>query len=327
MSLFITGAVDATTRTQIDGALSTGLISGGEITINADPTRFDHARVKGRIVDSTDPDNIVVHEIDIPAATGILATGLASTATTFLSFVAGSDVPVQSADFPADDKLRLNLQVGALVHPDNATITGISDFTSAPFINQAPSMTDITQALGTMNILGNEMEGDPAGNLSFKKLIGKMFFLGIQAKSVPLNPNNIATPELVTPDIIFTWRASGGATWLTSDPVDVITAGVYDDNTGGVGAPSGTVTTNNWINCLISYSPDANQLVIHYGQVTYNSDTSALAFLSADTHTMARNPAFSGVPVIGALSIRGAALNLTLAGDAVFTEANRFGDL
>ena len=126
---------------------------------------------------------------------------------------------------------------------------------------------------------------------------------------------------VVNPTILFTWRDGIGGFATTTDTE--VTAGVYDNNLGGATAPTTALTTNNWVNHRIYYSPDANVTVIQYGQKSYNSSTAALTGYS--TESFSRNPSFSGVPFRGIVTMRGGATNLTLATDAVFSNADRLG--
>jgi len=310
---------------QINQASSTTFIDGGVISINGgDNTKFDHTELIGVVVDNSNPQDIKRYPIVIPAKTAVTVEHLATAPTSFMGYDKDG-LLVQQLAFPTGEELRTLLQFGSVVHGNNVNLSSVSNFTSASALNMAASLTDLTQVLGALNRDGNVFSGDPAGNLQFSVSEGLAFYLGINTKNNPLDPNNKTTGVKTGQPINFTWQDGIGG--FKSSFIAAITGAVYDNNSGGgASAPDGVVTTNRWVNCLLQKSPDAEQEVIQYGQTTYNSDTSAVAAVALDARTMNRNPAFAGVPVRGMLSIRGAALDLTLAGDAVFTPADKFGD-
>ena len=299
---------------------STGWLSGGEVTLNATPGQFDYASGFGVFTDATDPSDITTSIVTWTGATGVAPTNIATEAITFLC-IDDLGALFQSNTFPVEDSLRDCIQIGAVTHADNVNITSTSDFVSAVPYQLAPSLTDLIIALGVINVSGNDIGGSGNANLKFSKSAGVMFYFGIEAKIDPNDPNNISTPLLSEPGIIFSWRdGSGGFSTAFSDAV---TAGVFDDDTGGASSPSGTVTTNNWVNMRVKYSPDANILVMEYGRTTYNNSSNAVAAMSMDSYT--DDPGFAGVPVIGYYALRGAASDTDSSGDAVFIQTNKFG--
>lgn len=303
---------------------STGWLSGGQITINTDTTKFNYASGTGIIVNAADPTNIVSTAISWVGANAVTPTYLATQGFTFLA-INSSGALVQSSSFPVGGSLRDHIQLGGISHGNNTIIDAVSDFTSAVPYQIAPSLTDLQIALGVINTSGNVFSGAVAGNLTFAKTVGTIFYLGIASKLTPLTPNTKITPALNVPTITFSWRnGAGGFKTVRST---AITAGVYDNNsTGTTTAPVGSVTTNNWVNHRIRYSPDLESTIIEYGTKTYNSSANAVAGLLVDDF-LNDNPQFTDVPVFGYLSLRGAGSNLTLSADAVFTKTNKFGML
>lgn len=303
-------------------SLSTGWLSGGEITINADDTKFDYASGSGIIVNAANPTNITATSIQWTGATAITPTFLATQAVTFLA-IDNLGALQQSATFPVGDDLRTFVQLGGVIHGNNTNISSTSDFLSAVPFQTAPSLTDLMIALGVIQTGGNEFTGSGNADLAFEKSAGTDFYFGIDAKADPVNPNNIANILQNSPNITFSWRdGSGGFNTKVST---TITAGVFDDGTGGASDPTGTVTTNNWMNARIKYSPDSDAIFIEYGDTSYNS--SAVAVAAIDSDFFGDNPSFAGTPIRTYVSLRGAATNTDTAGDAVFTQTNKFGDL
>ena len=303
-----------------DGGQSTGLVFGSDVTINTDNTLFDVAAGEGVIVDDSDPANLVIHNVTWDDITEIVPTYLASAATTYLFIDVNGNV-IQSLVFPSGVNIRNKIQIGSIVHGNNVNISGTSDFCSAPIYNIAATMTDTQVAMGVINTAGNTYEGDPAGNLKLQKNSGVMTYLGIIRKAQPGNPNNIVSDKEVAPVLLQTWR--DGGTGFNTTESDTITAGVYDNNGGGVSAPSDVLSVNKWTPHRLFFSPDANVTVLQYGQTSYNSDSAAIAGAALESFT--QDPEFIGVPFRGYLVMRGGATDLTNVADAVYINANKFG--
>lgn len=302
----------------------TGWESGGEVTINADNTKFDVAAGSGWITDASDPVNITTKRIAWGAKTAVVPTFLATNLGTFLAIDENGAI-VQDTTFPAGGVLRDCIQLGGIVHGNNTNISVTTDFISATNFQMAAALTDLQTALGVINTGGNVFSGDPAQNLKFAKSAGTSFFFGINTKVSPnISPNNTVDGALTAPQVTFSWKDGAGG--HNSTVSDAIVAGVFDDNSGGdANGPTGTVTTNNWMNVKIRFSPDFQNVIIEYGTVTYNSSANAVAGIPTDN--FGDNPTVAGVPVRGYLSIRGAAADLTLSGDGVFTATDKFGEI
>ena len=301
---------------------STGWLSGGLITQNADPAKIDISAGTGVITNATDPTTITNTLRDWSAFTGITPDFLLTNAATFFAIDVNGDL-VQSATFPVDEGLRHCIQLGGVTHGDNTTITAISNFTSAVPFQLAPSLTDLIVALGVVNAFGNDYSGSGNANLKFMKSAGKDFYFGISSKTQPDDPNHIENAQEDEPLFIISWRdGSGGFTTKVSD---AITAGVFDDGTGGATDPSGIISTNNWVNCRIRYSPDLSEGFIEYGDTSHG--TSAGAVLQLGTDGYGDNPSFGTAPIRGYITLRGGATNNDIVGDAVFTSTNKFGDI
>lgn len=304
-------------------SLSTGLINGGEVSINANPALFDIAAGNGIIVDNwTDPNSPVLYEVSWSAMTGVTPTFLATAGNTFLLIDTTGSL-VQTTTFPVNGNLRDKIQLGSIIHPDNTTITDTSDFTQAPLQNVAQTMTDYAIAIGVINEAGNEYFGT-TGTLQIEKTAGISVYGGINYKNNKKDPNRKTTPaKAAATQFVYTWRDGSGGYNTTLD--STINVALYDDGTGGVSAPTGAVSTNQWVIDRISYSPDADATLVQYGQNTYNTSASALTALANGTDAFEPDPQFSGVPLRAFLVRRGGGTDLSLAGDAIFKDAGKFG--
>ena len=305
-------------------ATNTGWLSGGVVSVNSgDNTKFDVSAGCGIIVDSTtDPEDVTITFVEWNDFTAQTPTYLATLGTSFLSIDSGGAI-VQSEDFPTNGNIRNKIQIGSLVHPDNTTISGVSNFVAAPAFNISATINDLQIAMGAINLEGNIYSGGSAADLTIQRSSGKMFYAGIQAKTNPTNPNNITSASEDGATFILVWRDGVGGYNTTASTE--ITAGVYDNNSGGVSAPTDSLLTNGWTNHRLYFSPDANITVMQYGQTSYNSSSNAIAAISTESFSGA--PEFAGVPLRGILTVRGAASDLTDSADAVFTNVNKYGIL
>lgn len=303
---------------------STGLIDGGALSINADNTKFDIASGSGQIVDAyTDPSNPTITYIQWGDILATSATYLATDGTTFIYIDTSSGV-VQGVDFPVDGDLRDKIQLGSLIHPNNTSITGVSDFCQAPIMHLAQTITDLSIAIGVINESGNQYFGN-TGTLKIEKTVGVSMYAGINYKLSKIDPNRKTTPAKDADDtFIYTWRnGAGGFNTKVSTLMEVA---VYDDDAVTTTSPTGSVSTNHWVIDRVYYSPDANETVIQVGQNTYNSDTTALEALASGLDTFVRNPQTNGIPLRAYILRRGGASDLSLDTDAIFKDAGKFGD-
>lgn len=305
---------------------STGLLAGGVISINAaDPTAVDISAGSGLIVDASNPSRIASRNVHWPDLAGVVMADIATTPTTFISVDDAGGV-IQRETFPEGDELRDEIALGAALHENLSFITSVSQVTAAAPYQNSVTITEMGDALGVIKLrdpnglLNLIVEGDPAGNLSIKRGAGKVFFQGINRD--PQHRNTLVTPEETTPTMITVFRDGAGGFVVGNSAT--ITAGVYDDDGGGVSAPNGTMQTNSWTNHRIYYSPDQDRTILEYGQVKYNTLADALAALSQERPVT--NPALIEVPVIAAVTMRGGATDLTDPADAKFTQATKLGE-
>ena len=301
-------------------ALSTGWLSGGEITINSgDASKFDLAAGSGLIVDATDPNFPTYRIVNWPASTGVPVENIATNTASFVAIDENGDL-IQSITFPSGGNLREYVQLGGFTHADNTVIDTVSDFTSATPYQNAPDLTDLIVAIGVVNLSGNIIYSSNA-NLKFNKTAGSSFYFGIESKADPVDPNNISLPALDEPNVVFVW--SDGAGGFNSKLTDTMITGRYDDGTGGATQPNGVLPGGQWTNLRIKHSPDLNQLFFEFGDGTHSTSSTAVNNITIDTYT--EDPSLAGVPIRAYISLRSAAADLSDSGDAIFTQCDKFG--
>jgi len=310
------------TAAQLNAALnqmSTALITGCTLSINADTTKFDVAAGTFRVMNNyTNPLASTYSEITYAGSTGNSVTNLATQDSTYVIIDSAGTI-TQSATKPSGADLRNKVLLGALVHTSHTFISSADSLTEVNGFDVSSSLTDISLAVGPINS-GNIYSANATNTLRINKSAGTLTQTGINWKNNKQNPNVITCAASTGASFLITWRngTGGWTTVLNSD----ITPGRYDDGTGGATQPNGLVSNNKWTLLRVHYLPNSQLTGIEYGQIVYNSEAEAEAAKSVAT---ANNPALDSIPFRGWIIVRGAATNLNLTTDAIFLDAGKFG--
>jgi len=243
---------------------STGIISGCELSVNADPTKFDMTAGTGIVVDNTtDPENPVFTSVVIPSQTAVTPTNLLTSTSTFISIDINGDI-VQRVAVSTPAQRRDTMQVGVISHPN---LTDIDTVLETPAIAYSPTHQahDLMQALGFFSTSGNQINGIPA-SLTTSKTSGSGFSLGENFHNDPKDPHNISMPSL-SPATYFQILQDASIVTIGSvlDPTNYDNAGVLT-----------AVPANN--NATISYVyifPN-NQVAYLFGQEVFSTFAEAI---------------------------------------------------
>ncbi len=287
-----------------------------------DNTKFDIS--SGSIVFSdsyTDPANPVDTALSFAGVSSQTVTNIATQEATYL-YISNTGTIVQNAVFSGEDILRDHVYVGVLHHADNTIISFASSSTQTALSNFMMVMADYSFCVGPINCkVGNQnvISGN-TGTLGLDKASGCWFFTAINARSSLKNPNIIASLALVKPVIFVAWRTTDGNNEKIITQ-DTIPAGVYDDDTAvqADALPQGVLSTNQWVNHRVFMVVDSNQLAVQIGQVVYASQSAAIA--GATSEVFETIGAIAGASPIATVTMRGAATDLSIAGDANIRQA------
>jgi len=300
--------------------LSSAVLSGGEFTPNADPTKVDIAAFTGVIVDYNSsaplsPTNPLVTLVNVPAQIGLSLTGpLSQTTTWWLCDSTGTIV--QQAPNPTPTQRRTHLTLGAT-----------AQFGGFIFIDQTlpviPSqvgnqLADLMDALRPFSYSGNQITANGA-NLTVNKDAGTMFARAFSQVPTYLDPHNAV---LAAQSPVSCRRAT--ATTVLAPLQTLIDVANYDPGGLGVITPVGggaNTTTNFRVWGFASNAP-ADQLAIQYGQNTYSSLANAVNGLGSGNFIP--NPLFVDGTVLGWISAIRTATDLSNPAQAVFTHAGKF---
>lgn len=248
---------------------STGLLTGGVLSIDTDPTKFDLSAGTGVVIDYTvNPATIV--NVSWSAFNAQTVTGLAGQDQTYI-LINSSGAIVQQSSFPTPQQRRENIFVGRLSHSSRTTIgTALSQ---PDYIQSvASNLYDLIDALGPFNISGNVISANGA-NMKLNKTSGKVFTRGANYQ------NNAEDPHLLSQSS-GTAFSFGYNTQSSSVPGSVSDVDVTNYDVGGVVTAIGGGTHRSTIQRV--YLFPTGQVRILYGQTAYSTFNEALEAVNSE---------------------------------------------
>jgi hypothetical protein len=313
------GSPDPDLPEVVSASMSTGVISGGDISVNgSNPAAIDISALVGYVVDEfTDPDNPTVTRVDLPGQTVPLdGPALARTITWWLSTSTGSII--QQATEPSNEQRRSHLvlgvtaQAGGSIFVDQTLPTVL-----AQPINQ---FMDLLTALGPFSITGNLITPNGA-NLMVNHSAGSLFSKSANHYAGSLltrNPHVVPTLAQ-TPAQYRYITATGLAFGVLRNTIDVAN---YD--LGGVITPVGGGSSTSTIQrvWLFATNNAAAQLAVQYGQVTYPTLANAIDAIGQSGHVV--NPQLRAGTLIAYVVVTRTATNLSDTAQARIFLASKF---
>lgn len=270
---------------------STGVLTGGILTIDADPTKFDLSATTIVIVDNTDPLNPTRQSATCGPFNAQTVTNIGTQAVTHILLDASCNI-IQQFDYPTPEDRRQYAFVGRLNHSNLTTITftnSIPDLIFSPIAQEY----DLFDALGPFNITGNTVTANGA-NLQFNKSSGFIFQRSANYTTTNQNPH-VNTTAGTTPTTFryATQTATPGGDVTTIDPTNYDVGGTVT----AVPNPVQTATVQR------IYLFSSNNVRVLYGQATYSNLAAAIQGFASETFVV--NPTVEGFAVlIGFIAIQ-----------------------
>lgn len=313
---FINQGVDVAMTTF--ATASTGLLTGGFVALGPNNTVINITAGTGLVINSTDQLNIIPFDVmwdDILNVSVDVAGGQFSD----IGIDENGNVVLRIGGFSNADR-RDVIFLGRAIHPNQ---TGINDplanlgHTSVQTNNQ---VDDLAHAIGVLNINGNEYSSADT-NLSIQKSSGSAFSVGVNFQQNVSDPNTIDIAALPVVSFFYTFRNGAGGFNLTDGNNVVLDVARYDDGSGTLAS----VNNNQWtFQTVFLFVGVPGDTIIHYGQEVYNSQAAAEAAIGKDPFST--NPVLTQDAMLrGFILVRGGATDLSLAGDAKFINAGKFG--
>lgn len=295
-------------------SLSSGLISGGTLSVNAlDNTKFDISAGKGSIVDNwTDVNNPVIYEFNWNTTTGITTTNLTSSTTSYISIDKNGSV-IQKGSIETNEQRRDLVIIGQLGHANKISIASVNSKVSI-FSSPVEQLRDLSAQFSLINS-GNRVYANGA-NLNINKTNGELYGYGINYQSNPKNPSLKNIPEQLVASFRYRTQTGGTTSTVTLiDPTKYDLNGVITSIPGGI-----NVSTNQRVYLF----PNGN-LIVQYGQQIYSSLSEAIQSLDFETFNAFQN-VLEGAILIGIISIAKSCTDLTNSATVKFLNASKLGE-
>ena len=208
----------------------TGIVNGGILSINADPTKFDLSAGFGYIINNyTDPYTPTVNYVTWNASTAVVDSKLASDGVTNIAINIGGGIVQQDTEFTLEQSRDLII-LGKTIHASRTIITNVS--TNTRFINNLPDDSyDLARSLGVINVFGNVYTPDGA-NLKLDKSEGRLHRVGISYGTSRQNPNTYNVSSQLALSFRYRYRDVTPGAFLDTAPLTNIDPNNYDNGTG-----------------------------------------------------------------------------------------------
>ncbi len=293
----------------IDHANSTGVISGGVLSIGAPNTTGTIADGTGVIVDHSTPNAPTRTLVTWTGKTNFAITNIATSILTFAAIDISSNVIQQTTPF-TNSQTRDLIVLGAFVHVDKTIVNTVNNEQHLSY-DVGSQLSDLSRAIGFFNVSGNVYSPDGV-NLNIDKSVGNIHFPGSNYDVDPMNPNvkTLAALNAAT----FQYRFQDGTNGVTGTAID---PDIWD--VGGTSTPE----ANNKFTVQRIYSFISNAVKIQPGQTEYSTLAAARAGIEVDTFITEPSIAANGL-LRGFLIVKEGETDLT-SSDTAFIEAEKFG--
>ena len=302
-----TTTVDITAlENQVNYNSSTGLLSGGAISINGgDNTTFDISLGNGIKVDNTtDPMAPVKTEVSWTAFSGVTVTNIGTQLVTYVS-INSSGAIVQESSIPNATQRRINIFLGVVIHSNNVIVNAINNLPSVSLDDNA-QLQDLMNALGFFSVSGN-LISDNGANLEIKKTAGFGFKAGGNFQNDNTNPHKFSMALLEAPT--FRYRdqnSTEGSDTILIDPTQYDNAGTLT-----------TVSNNNNATIQRVFIFPSNIIRVQWGQEVFSNFSAAIDQVGSEGFVVENNIAENGL-FLGSLVVRKNATDLSDTTEAKF---------
>jgi hypothetical protein len=289
---------------------STGLISGGLITIGTSPNMITIAAGTGELVDTATNSIVTRTWVTTP---DIVLHNIAFSNGTYVGIVANA-VVVQPTPFTSLER-QTTIVLGVVAHVDRATINGID---TSVILKTTPmeQVIDLMAAIGLINTDGNVYTGN-AGLLTLNKSSGKIFSHGVNYANLgnpalkATGPNEVAVTGILTAPFIYAFQDTTTGPFRTTIRPDV-----YDTGT----SPGSPVSNNYWtIQRVFMFA--GGQTILQHGQAEYFDSDSALQGIHTEQFIISANIKTNAV-LRSLIIVQQGSLNLD---NALFINVDKFG--
>lgn len=318
----LAGLMAASDKINLEREVSTGIVSGGVLSVNADPTKFDLTAGSGVIVDNwTDPDNAVVTPVSWSAKTAEAPLNLATETITRVAIDSAGSIVKQNADF-TQDQVRDLIIIGAVVHPTHTAITSTYQRSNTVYGGE-PNTVDLIRMLG--NITYRNTYSPNGANLKLDKSLGQTYRVGVNYGVSRKRPNVSDDTAGTAVPLAYAYRdGAGGFSYPT--PGTDVDPDNWDDGSGVLqSVPPNKFTIQRISHVAVPGTPGTT--AVHYGQAVYASIDDAVVGIDQDRDSIVTDPLLSNASFRTWLIVKSGTTNLQNASDAHIISAGKFGDV
>ena len=294
--------------------LPTGFLQGLQLSINADPTKFNIAAGYYVVTDFTNLAQPVVKIINYAGSTGLTPAYLATSNSTYIALDKNQNV-ISSASPFTDAQRRTLAIIGNVVHSNRTNINIVNEI-KAPIVAVGNQLHDFMKAIGFLNESGNVYSANGT-NLQINKSVGDIFGMGINASDY-LSPHKLTIPSQTA--LTFAYRFQNGTQLADTQNIN---PNIYD-----VAGTSTATPSNKWTIQRINLFQSGLSR-IQPGQTVYNSFNDAVVALPTQPFVTEQNIADNAV-FRCYLIVQQGTTNLASAvagGTAQFVPVDKFGNI
>jgi len=301
--------------------MSTGVVSGGTLSINANPALIDIAAMTGYIVDydptmPVTPTNPSLTYVSTPAFIGQPIIGNPANPLRFW-LIDSSGSLIQQETIPTAAERRLNINIGTSLQFGgvNTTVIDLPTVASQPM----SQYVDLANSLGAFSPFGTDNTISANGaNLMIDTTGGLQFNRSFQTSNY-LNPH-VTSTAAQSP---ATFRRATATTILAAAQTTIDVAN-YDPGGAGVITPigGGVNTTSIHYVFVWGFANLIDQMVVQYGQETFSSLTAAKDNIAKGVYNT--NPLFFDGALAGWICATRNATDLSDPTQAIFVKAPKF---
>lgn len=254
---------------------STGLVSGGLLTINANPALFDLSAGTGTIQTyGATPTTPTLKRISFGPFTAQTLTNIATAEQTYI-LINNSGAIVQQTTPPTATERRANIYIGRINHPSHTSILAARSLPDY-VLGDTNQLFDFFDALGSFNISGNVVTANGA-NLSLNRSAGSVFRRGVGYQSDNQQPHTLATSGVTLANLFRATQTAINTTVQTT--LDVANYDVGGAITA-VGGGANTATVQR------VYLFPSGLMVVQYGQATYSTLAAAITGIKSEAFVL-----------------------------------------
>lgn len=296
---------------QTKAPLSTGLVYGGTLSINADNHYFDIGELVAFFADYTDPVDVVGKFITHDASAHISIPNMATENVTYIGVNVSGTIVQSSSPFTRVQR-RSIVELGAVVHSNRTTINAVNSI-AATTREVAAQVHDIIEALGPLNMVGNVYSANGT-NLNINRSNGSLFKFGSNFWNSVDDPHGVSITGGSAMNLRY--RLSGGTEYADTTSID-------PDFYELAGVRTALSPSLPWqVQRINMFSSGLTR--IQYGQAAYKDLATAVANYQTETFTTETNIAENGILRCFLVVKKGAA-NLSNPAEAMFIPVSKFG--